>query len=125
MLKQITPIVPVADIGKSVNFFTEYLGFEVGHQAEGYAYLRRDQVGIRLINAAPGVGTHDPARQISCYIDVEGIDDYYASLQAKLETLPEGRLRAPFNQAYGQREFHVIDEDSLLIFFGEAIASER
>jgi len=33
--------------------------------------------------------------------------------------LPEGRVRAPFNQPYGQREFHVIDEDSLLLFFGE------
>jgi hypothetical protein len=36
--------------------------------------------------------------------------------------LPDGRVRAPFDQPYGQREFHVLDEDGTLVFFGEAIA---
>lgn len=122
MLKQITPIVPVADITKSIAFFEEYLRFKVGFEMDGYAYLHRDEVAIRLVNAGEGVDTHDPARQLSCYIDVVGVDALYEELKAKLETLPEGRVRAPFDQSYGQREFHVIDEDSLLIFFGEPIA---
>ena len=42
-------------------------------------------------------------------------------MKLRLDPLPKGRVRAPFNQDYGQREFHVIDEDCTLIFFGEAI----
>ena len=125
MLKKITPIIPVANLAKSIDFFEEYLGFSVGSQSDGYAYLSRDEVGIRLISAGDGVDTHDTARQISCYIDVENIDRLYEALKSKLETLPEGRVRAPFNQAYGQREFHVIDEDSLLMFFGEPVKQAK
>ena len=35
--------------------------------------------------------------------------------------LPDGRVRPPFDQPYLQREFHVIDEDGTLVFFGEDI----
>lgn len=122
ILHAITPIVPVRDVLASVKFFQEYLGFTAGYQSSDYAMVKRDRVGVRLVKAAPNVDTHDPARQLSCYIDVEGLDAYYESLQPLLAQLPPGRVRAPFNQAYGQREFHVIDEDSLLIFFGEPIA---
>ena len=121
MLKQITPLIPVSNLENSIQFFCDILKFKVGYEEDGYAYLHRDNVAIRLINAAPNVDTHDPKRQIACYIDVEGVDELYEELRADLEKLPEGRVRAPFNQDYGQREFHVTDEDSLLIFFGESI----
>jgi len=122
-LRAITPLVPVANLDSSVEFFTETLGFEAVFRMEGYAYLKRDQVAIRLLKAA--FDTQDPARQQSCYIDVEELDALYAELKSKLDQLPEGRVRAPFNQDYGQREFHVTDEDCLLIFFGEAIDSKQ
>lgn len=121
MLKQITPIVPVADLGKSLSFFCDTLGFQLRLETDDYAYLHRDNVGIRLVSAGPEVDTHHPDRQLSCYIDVENLDGLYQEMKTELDKLPDGRVRAPFNQAYGQREFHVIDEDSLLIFFGESI----
>lgn len=65
--------------------------------------------------------THDPKHQQSCYIDVLGLDALYEELKPNLDKLPSGRVRAPFDQSYGQREFHVIDEDALLVFFGEPI----
>lgn len=122
-LKQITPIVPVANMERAIAFFQTSLGFAVTVKMDGYAYLTRDSIAIRLIQAAPGTDTHDPKRQQACYIDVEGLDSLYAELKPNLDQLPPGRVRAPFNQTYGQREFHVIDEDSLLIFFGESIAN--
>lgn len=120
-LKQITPLVPVADVNRSVAFFCNMLGFAVGSQSEDYAYLQRDDVGIRLVQVGPGVDTHDPKRQLACYIDVEGLDALFEELKPNLDKLPKGRVRAPFDQPYGQREFHVIDEDALLLFFGEPI----
>ena len=121
-LKQITPMVPVANLEQAITFFQTSLGFAVQVKMDGYAYLTRDSVAIRLIQAAPDTDTHDPnKRQQACYIDVEGLDSLYAELKSNLDKLPPGRVRAPFNQSYGQREFHVIDEDCTLIFFGAPI----
>jgi len=114
-LKQITPLIPVADVAKSVEFFEEVLGFKSSNQSEIYAYIYRDDVAIRLQKAGDDVG------EVACYIDVEDVDGLYAELKPELDRLPPGRVRSPFNQPYGQREFHVIDLDSLLIFFGEPI----
>jgi len=114
-LKQITPLVPVVDVLKSVEFFEKVLGFQAIQQSDIYAYIQRDNVAIRLQKAGEDVGEQ------ACYIDVTGVDALYTELKPALDKLPAGQVRAPFNQAYGQREFHVIDLDSLLIFFGESI----
>jgi len=121
-LAQITPLVPVSDLNRSVNFFVNTLGFQAGFQADGYAYLTRDCVAIRLLQAGEGVDLRDPEYQQSCYIDVEGVDDLYQGLKQKLDKLAKGRVKMPFDQPYGQREFHVLDEDALLIMFGEPIS---
>lgn len=120
-LAQITPLVTVSDIKRSVKFYIETLGFVVGFQAENYAYLHRDSVAIRLLTAAEGVDLHVPNWRQSCYIDVEDVDGLYETLRPKLDKLPQGRVKKPFQQPYGQREFHVIDEDALLIMFGEPV----
>jgi len=114
-LRQITPLIPVANVAKSVAFFKQVLGFKSSDQSEIYAYIYRDDVAMRLQKAGDAVG------EVACYIDVEDVDGLYAELKSELDRLPTGRVRAPFNQPYGQREFHVIDLDSLLIFFGESI----
>ena len=108
-------MVFVADMGKAIHFYTSVLGFEIGVQMEGYAYLVRDAIAIRLIQS----GESGTPNQQSCYICVEMIDALYDEMKPRLDTLPVGRVRAPFDQPYGQREFHVSDEDGLLLFFGE------
>ena len=118
-LRNCTPFVPVSDVLRASRFFHEVLEFELGATQDGYAYLHSGPAAIRLIQAEPDVDLADPARQLSCYVDVDGVDALYARLKPKLDLLSEGHVRAPFTQDYGQREFHVIYE-ALLIFFGEA-----
>lgn len=120
-LTQITPFVPCTALHAQIGFYRDVLGFIVGYQAEGYAFLRRDKVALRLVQVSDDVDLQNPERQGSFYIDVKALDALYASLKPALDKLPAGRVRAPFNQPYGQREFHVIDEDCTLIFFGEAL----
>jgi len=126
-LHRCTPIIPVSNVASGVRFFRDYLGFDAPYlndaEAAGeYAYLRRGNALIRLVQAGPDMDMkNDPKRQMSCYIDVTGIDALFAAHKDKLNTLPSGHLRAPFDQPYGQREFHVIYE-ALLIFFGEPIS---
>ena len=121
-LAQITPLVPVFDVDRSVRFFVDTLGFQVGFQTDGYACLTRDCAAIRIILAGEGGDLCDQKYQQSCYIDVEGVEDLYRELKPKLDQLPKGRVKRLFDQAYGQREFHVLDEDVLLIMFGEPIS---
>ena len=121
LMHQITPFVPCSSLDRQIVFYHNVFGFTVGFQADNYAFLRRDDVAIRLVQVDSSVDLNHPEREGSFYIDVRDIDALYASLKSKLETLPPERVRAPFNQDYGQREFHVADEDCTLIFFGEAV----
>ena len=120
-LTQITPFVPCTALDRQIGFYRDILGFAVGFQADNYAFLRRDNVAVRLVEVDRSVDLANPERQGSFYIDVDGIDALYSSMEPALKTLPRERVRAPFNQDYGQREFHVADEDCTLVFFGEAI----
>ena len=120
-MHQITPFVPCSDLDRQIRFYKEMLGFKVGFHADNYAFLRRDDIAIRLVEVDDTIDLSHPEREQSFYIDVHQVDALYESMAADLEKLPAGRVRAPFNQDYGQREFHVIDEDCTLIFFGESV----
>ena len=121
-LTQITPFVPCTRLEAQIGFYRDILGFSVSFRADNYAFLRRDAVAIRLIEVDANIVLHHPEREQSFYIDVDGVDALYADMKPALESLPKGRVRAPFDQDYGQREFHVTDEDCTLVFFGQAIA---
>lgn len=123
-LHQITPFVPCTKLDKQIAFYRDVLGFKLGFHADNYAFIKRDDVAVRLVEVDADVNLHAAERQQSFYIDVQGIDALYTAIEPQLSTLPSGRVRAPFDQDYGQREFHVIDEDCTLIFFGEAIANK-
>ena len=117
-LARITPLISVTDIDRSIEFYTRILGFNIGYRSDAYAFVYRDVIAIRLLSA--GEAEAKGFRQ-RCYIDVEGVDELYESLREKLDTLPKGRIKRPFDQYYGQREFHVIDEDDLVLMFGEPV----
>ncbi|MEP1198515.1 VOC family protein [Tateyamaria sp.] len=113
--------MPCTSLEQQMGFYRDVLGFSVEFQAQNYAFIRRDDVALRLVEVWETVNLSHPEREGSFYVDVEGLDDLFALMKPKLESLPEGRVRLPFDQDYGQREFHVKDEDCTLIFFGEAL----
>lgn len=119
-LTQITPFVPCTSVQAQIGFFRDVLGFDVGLQSDFYAFVHRDDVAIRLVQVSDHVNLSHPERENSFYIDVRGIDAVFDEMKPALDQLDPKRVRAPFDQPYGQREFHVADEDCTLIFFGEA-----
>ncbi len=121
---QLTPFVLCSSLDKQIEFYCDRLGFTCNFRQDNYAFLRRDVIAIRLLECPPRADGRPLGDDQSYYIDVDGIDALFDSLRAGLEDLPEGRVRPPFDQPYQQREFHVIDEDGTLVFFGEDI-SER
>ncbi|MEM0898959.1 MAG: VOC family protein [Pseudomonadota bacterium] len=120
-ITQLTPFVLVSNLEKALAFYEGVLEFECTFRADNYAFIRWEKAAIRLFEVGCDIDLQDEKRQQSLYIDVDGLDALYERLEAMLSMLPSGRVRAPFNQDYGQREFHVVDEDALLIFFGEAL----
>ena len=48
-LTQITPFVPCTSLDAQIGFYAGILGFDVGFRADSYAFLRRDDVAVRLI----------------------------------------------------------------------------
>jgi len=120
-LLQITPFVLCSSLERQIAFYCERLGFTCGFQQENYAFLSRGPVAVRLLECPPREDGKPLGDNQSFYIDVDGIDALYDTLRLGLADLPKGRVRPPFDQPYLQREFHVLDEDGTLIFFGEDI----
>jgi catechol 2,3-dioxygenase-like lactoylglutathione lyase family enzyme len=114
----VTPFMHVQNIEQALTFFTNILGFEVWFRMTDYAYIQRETVGFRILEsneAPPG------NRRYAYYIDVRDVDQLYAELKPKLDTLPVGDVEGPVNQDYGQRELLVLAPDENMIAFGQAI----
>ena len=115
------PIVPVRSVTVSLAFYTEGLGFRPVFVAEdkSSAEVEREGAQIMLIACDDDDVLKATATNLSVYFRVSGVDALFAELQPFLSVLPSNRVRAPFDQSYGMREFHVKDPDGFLMFFGE------
>ena len=111
----VTPFVLCSDLSEALRFY-EMLGFDCSYRADspGYAYVRSSSGAIRLLETA--LDLTDEARQQMVYVDVPDVDAWWEGRRSALESLPEGRVRPPFDRDYGQREVHVIHEATLLMF---------
>ena len=120
-LLQVTPFMHVENLDKAVAFFTDILGFELGFRAGNYAYLRREAVAFRLLEACGSEAALPGNRRYAHYIDVRDVDALHAGLKPKLDTLPPGDVAGPLDQPYEQRELTVLAPDGNLIAFGQDI----
>ena len=118
--QQVTPFLHVPDLQKALDFFTDILGFTVPFRQEGYAYVHRETVGFRLLEAEAGEAAPG-RRRFAYYVDVRDVDALYAELRPKLDTLPPGDVHGPADKPYGQRELLVLAPDGELIAFGMEI----
>ena len=118
---QITPFMHVEDLEGAIGFFTNILGFEAQLRMDNYVYLHRETAGFRILQQHGEDGAPPGNRRFAYYIDVRDVDQLYAELKPKLDTLPKGDVYGPVNQPYGQRELLVLAPDGNLIAFGQAI----
>jgi catechol 2,3-dioxygenase-like lactoylglutathione lyase family enzyme len=117
---QITPFLLCNDIQREIAFFRDRLGFELGFEGTepNYAFMRRDRAAVRLLETEAALT--DRRQEQMVYLDVSDVDALWDEISPQLADLPAHRVRAPFNQVYNQREFHVIDEGACLLMFGMA-----
>lgn len=112
----------VLDCEAAVQFLVKTLGFTAVVNEGGYAYLDREGAGIRVMghrNRPDEIGS--PHRGYAYYIDVRDVGVVLQQIADKLALLPDGHVRGPVDQPYGQRELIIRAPDGNLIIFGQAI----
>jgi len=118
---QVTPFMIVDDLDRAVAFFTDILGFETLLRYTDYAYVHRETAGFRIREQTGKDPAPPGTRRFAYYIDVRDVDQLYAELKPKLETLPKADVHGPANKPYGQRELLVLAPDGNLLAFAQAI----
>ena len=122
---QITPFIHVVDSDEAVRFFVDILGFTAVVQQAGYAYLDREGAGLRVMghrDEPDEIGAHH--RGFAYYIDVKDVGVVLDQIGDKLAQLPQGHVRGPVDQPYGQRELMIRAPDGNLVVFGQAIGEQ-
>lgn len=118
MFRDAFPIVYVEDVERSIRFYSECFGFEVGYRwpEEGpaeYAFLRLAPLGIGLATAAAGERGHGrsssasgpPRFELCIYCD----DTDAAS--ERLRAWGAVELRPPQDESWGERRAYFADPD--------------
>lgn len=115
-------LVPVSDLEASVAFYTGTLGFEevIRNDDHRFVTVRREGIMLGLQGNMDAATVGITGQHLAAQVWVEGLDALWSEIGPALEDLPDGRLRRPFRQPYGVREFHVKDPDGFLMLFSEA-----
>jgi catechol 2,3-dioxygenase-like lactoylglutathione lyase family enzyme len=117
---RITPFIHVPDIDAAVKFF-EDLGFIAYLRMGAYAYVQRENAGVRLLQNEGDDGAPPGNGRFAYYVDVEDVERLYAELRPVLDAMPAGAVHGPADKDYGQRELCVLAPDGNLLVFGQSI----
>jgi len=115
MLAGAATIFTVRDIGASLAYYRDMLGFDVTFQygePTYYACLCRDEVAVHLRAASENAGWVPGNGAIAVF--VTDVDALHAELAARGARV----LKPPQDYAYGMRDFGVADLDGNQLTFG-------
>ena len=123
LIEDAVSIVPVRDVRATVAFYCDVLGFEnrMTSDDSGFAIVVHGDAAIHFVKSDNEDALRATANTISIYLWVQQVDALYEMLKPQLDSLGPGRVRQPFTQDYGMREFHVKDPDGCLLLFGESV----
>jgi catechol 2,3-dioxygenase-like lactoylglutathione lyase family enzyme len=110
----VAPRLPVADLERTITFYTELLGFDCGaiwpEAAPTFAIMDRDRINVQFDLAKPGMVVGNATLSFD-------VDDALALLEQL-----DGRLPIEWGPEvywYGRREFGIRDPDGYLIIISE------
>jgi catechol 2,3-dioxygenase-like lactoylglutathione lyase family enzyme len=117
-INAMSPVLIVADIDSSIEFYTRKLGFNIDFRYQDfYAGISKDSFSIHLKSGKPSNEERTKKRNnedLDVVFSVSGIEDLYEELSTKLAEIVQP-LR---NMPYG-KEFYVADPDGYIIGFVE------
>ena len=107
------PVLPTTDLSQATAFYGQ-LGFQVLHQDDEYAIVKRDGVELHVW-LCPDRSLADNS---SCRIQVTGIEALYREYQTKGLLASNAAVR---DKPWGTKEFVIFDPDRVLITFVERV----
>jgi uncharacterized glyoxalase superfamily protein PhnB len=114
---KIVPVLKVADMQKSVDFYTRVLGFTVAWQGanDGGGENCMMQAGATDLMLSTGAHLGDkPAFTGTLYFNMTGVKEFFERIKNQVETVwPLEKMD------YGQTEFGIRDCDGYVLAFAE------
>ncbi|HEY3638608.1 MAG TPA: VOC family protein [Rhizomicrobium sp.] len=115
-IKRISPMLAVADMHETLQFYQTVLGFTAIRKSPGYSIVERDGQSIHFQAADSEEVMKCVRGHTEIYLEVSDI----AALWEHVKPFKDRhRIRDMFVRDYGMTEFHIEDPNGCLIFVGE------
>lgn len=109
-------MVPSFDLAETGDFLARAFQFELVMDSPFYAVLSRDGFDLHLCRLGEGIG------EMSFYLEVDDLESAWQRFCSMGRD--DIRVREPFIQDYGMKEFHLdLPETRALMFVGERLKS--
>ena len=115
-VKRISPMLAVADMDQTLDFYTSLLGFSVNMKTPEYSIVERDGAAIHFMKAADESVMQAVRGHTEIYIEVDGIQALWDHVDAHRGS---HKIKDLFDQPYGMTEFHIGDPNGCLVFVGQ------
>jgi len=115
-VKRISPMLAVADMNQTLDFYTSMLGFTVSMKSAEYSIVERDGATIHFMKAADESVMQAVRGHAEIYIEVDDIQALWEHVDAHRDS---HKIRDLFDQPYGMTEFHIGDPNDCLVFVGQ------
>ena len=119
-IKKMSPQLLVADIDRSIEFYTKKLGFDVDFRYEDfYAGIIKDNYSIHLKSGKPSIEERESKREnidLDIIFSVEGVEDLYEELMNKSVEIVQPLCDRPYG-----KEFYIADPDGYILAFLEEV----
>ena len=117
-IKRMSPQLLVADVDRSIEFYTKKLGFDVDFRYEDfYAGIIKDGYSIHLKASKPSIEERENRRNnedLDIIFSVDGIEGLYEELSNRSVEFSQSLRDMPYG-----KEFYVADPDGYIIAFLE------
>ena len=114
--KRISPMLAVANMEETIQFYQNVLGFAPTLQSPEYSVVERDGQSIHFQKAASEEVMKCVRGHTEIYIEVSGIHYLWEHVKAFRNRY---KIRDLFDREYGMTEFHIGDPNGCLVFVGE------
>lgn len=116
-LRAATPMIHVPDVRATAAWY-ETIGFALletyGDGGEGLSFAILSAGNARLMLNQGGRPSTAERREVDLYVDVEDVDQLFASLRGQVQVVEEVQ-----DTDYGMREFIIRDPNGFWITFGQ------
>ena len=112
------PVLPVAEVGPTLSFYKDKLGFNEtfrdNDEAPGYVGLKRDEVEIHLAHVPGDLGRTVAGQTMARFL-VKDVDNLFIEYSKQGDVIhPNGALAT---KPWGTREFGVLDPSGVCLTF--------